>query len=63
MEVMISDEFVNSVHDQPKACVPFAKSFKNVSDVDVKNRLTSHAQFWCDIEASRCVMRVIIAVY
>ena len=54
---VLSDVFDNSVHDQPKE--PLVDTFENVSDINVKNRLTSHAQFWRDIGASPWVMRVI----
>ena len=54
---VLSDVFDNSVHDQPKE--PLVETFENVSDINVKNRLTSHAQFWRDIGASPWVMRVI----
>ena len=54
---ILSDDFSNSVDDQPKE--PLVESLEYVSDVDVKNRLTSHAQFWRDIGASPWVMRVI----
>ena len=47
---MLSGDFGNSVNDQPKE--PLVESFENVSDYNVKNRLTSRAQFWCDIRAS-----------
>ena len=50
-------EFIDSVHDQPKA--PLVESLENVSDIDVKNSLTSYAQFWQDIGASPWVMSVI----
>ena len=53
----LSDDFGNSVDDQPKE--PLVETSENVSDIDVKNRLTSHAQFWHDIGASPWVMRVI----
>ena len=54
---VFSDDFGNSVDNQPKQ--PLVESLENVSDINVKNRLTSHAQFWCDIGASPWVMRVI----
>ena len=44
-------------HLEPKA--PLVESLENVSDIDVKNRLTNHAQFWRDIGASPWVIRVI----
>ena len=54
---VLSDVFDNSVHDQPKE--PLVETFENVSDMNVKNRLTSLAQFWRNIGASPWVMRVI----
>ena len=52
-----SDVFDNYVDDQPKE--PLVETFENVSDINVKNRLTNHAQFWRDIGASPWVVRVI----
>ena len=52
-----SDNFGNSGDDQPKE--PLVETFENVSAINVKNRLTSHAKFCCDIRASPWVMRVI----
>ena len=40
---VLSDEFGNSVDGQPKEHL--VGSLENVSDINVKNRLTSHAQF------------------
>ena len=54
---VLSDDFGNSVDDQPKE--PLVETLENVSDINVKNRLTSHALFWHDIGASPWVMRVI----
>ena len=54
---VLSDDFGNSLVDLPKE--PLVKTFEDVSDINVKNRLTSHAQFWRDIGASPWVMRVI----
>ena len=54
---VLSDDFGNFVDDQPKE--PLVETFKKVSDINVKNRLTNHAQFWRDIGASPWVMRVI----
>ena len=54
---VLSDDFGNSVEDQPKE--PLVESLANVSDVNVKNRLTNHTQFWRGIGASPLVMRVI----
>ena len=53
---MLSDDSGNSVDDQPKE--PLVEIFENVSDINVKNRLTNHAQFWRDTGASPWVMRV-----
>ena len=47
--------------DLPKE--PLVETFENVSDINVKNRLTSHVQFWRDIGASPWVMRVIDQSY
>ena len=49
------DEFVSSEHHQ----VSLVDSLENVSDINVKNRLTNHARFWRDIGARRWVMRMI----
>ena len=54
---VLSDEFGDFIDDQPKE--PLVETFDNVSDINVKNKLTSHAQFWSDIRASHWVMRVI----
>ena len=54
---VLSDDFGTSVEEQPKE--PLVESLENVSDINVKNRLTSHAQFWRDTGASSWVMRVI----
>ena len=54
---VLSDEFVSSVHDQPKE--PLVESLENVPDINVKNGMASHAQFWRVIGASPWVMRVI----
>ena len=54
---VLSDDSGNSLVDLPKE--PLVENFENVSDINVKNRLTSHAQFWRDIGASPWVMRVI----
>ena len=54
---VLSDDSGNSLVDLPKE--PLVETFENVSDINVKNRLTSHAQFWRDIGASPWVMRVI----
>ena len=54
---VLSDDFGNSLVDLPKE--PLVETFENVSDINVKNRLTSHAQFWRDIGASAWVIRVI----
>ena len=56
-----SDDFGNSGDDQPKE--PLVETFENVSDINVKNRLTSHAKFCCDIRARPWVMRVIKQSY
>ena len=54
---VLSDDFGNSGDDQPKE--PLVETFENVSDINVKNRLTSHAKFWHDTGTSPWVMRVI----
>ena len=54
---VLIDDFGNSLVDLPKE--PLVETSENVSDINVKNRLTSHAQFWRDIGASPWVMRVI----
>ena len=54
---VFSDDFGNSVDDQPKEAL--VETFENVSGINVKKGLTSHAQFWRDIGASPWVMRVI----
>ena len=54
---VLSDDSGNSLVDLPKESL--VETFENVSDINVKNRLTSHAQFWCDTGASPWVMRVI----
>ena len=38
---VLSDDFGNSLVDLPKE--PPVETFENVSDINVKNRLTSHA--------------------
>ena len=47
---VLSDDSGNSLVDLPKE--PLVENFENVSDINVKNRLTSHAQFWRDIGVS-----------
>ena len=44
---VLSDDSGNSLVNLPKQ--PLVETFENVSDINVKNRLTSHAQFWRDI--------------
>ena len=58
---VLSDDSGNSLVDLPKE--PLVETFENVSDINVKNRLISHAQFWRDIRASPWVMRVIDQSY